>query len=173
MDTLISISDDSGFLGIIDPAKYQGFVAEDWTFGSIQQHFIDQMHNGSILFWATGMEGNWRMRVTTSLIPNNEPSSFRTIDGQIVVTDHHLLVVNYETLAMAAQFKDICLPEPHLAYCRFEIPNGRYQCRVAQKHDPDDRSIDPTLVSDWDFQLQLVPTTDLRVSWRTIPWHDG
>ena len=53
---LFKVTDDSGFLAIIDPDAYRGFVHADWTWDTIQQHFRREMRDRHLLIWATGME---------------------------------------------------------------------------------------------------------------------
>ena len=58
---IYSLTDDSGFLALIDNKKYLSFVNEDLTFEDIKQHFIDQMKSYSLLIWATGKENTWNI----------------------------------------------------------------------------------------------------------------
>src|SRR5262249_59089659 len=58
------ITDDSGFLAIIDPDAYKGFVDAAWTEETIQEHFRQQMCERHLLAWGTGMEHLWRIDVS-------------------------------------------------------------------------------------------------------------
>lgn len=48
---LLTISDDSGFIGIANFHQYQSFVASKWDFEMIKQHIISQANLNRILFW--------------------------------------------------------------------------------------------------------------------------
>lgn len=54
-----SISDDSGFLGLINPAPYASFVDEDWDLEQLFQHFRNEMKKQNLLLWGTGRECEW------------------------------------------------------------------------------------------------------------------
>src|SRR3954463_2235706 len=64
------VTDDSGFLAIIDPDAYRGFVRADWTWETIQEHFRREMRERHLLIWGTGMEHFWSIDV--SLEPTKE-----------------------------------------------------------------------------------------------------
>jgi hypothetical protein len=81
------ISDDSGFLGLVNVDKYDSFVNEDWDFNDLQERFIQEMNRSSLLFWSTGQERLWNVRITTD---KEEHKPFRTIRGEINVTDSRL-----------------------------------------------------------------------------------
>jgi len=50
----LKISDDSGFLAIVNSDTYKSFVDEDWQLNQLMKHFFDEMNNMNIIFWATG-----------------------------------------------------------------------------------------------------------------------
>ncbi len=173
MNATITIPDDSGFLGLLDPARYRQFIGDDFDFGDFHCHVIDQMGSGALLFWATGIERDWRVQVTARNDESVAPGVYRSIVGFIIVTDDRLLIVNYETVSMAAQFDDIRLPEPYLAYCQFTIPCGAYHCRVSQKADPDAPIPENPDGDGWDFHLQLRPAAGPSTIWSRIQWLDS
>ena len=49
----LKITDDSGFLAIINSESYKSFVDEDWELIQLMNHFITEMNNKNIIFWAT------------------------------------------------------------------------------------------------------------------------
>ena len=49
---VFEVTDDSGFLAIIDPDAYRGFVHADWTWDTIQEHFRREMRDRHLLIWA-------------------------------------------------------------------------------------------------------------------------
>jgi hypothetical protein len=52
-----TVTDDSGFLAIIDPDAYRGFVHADWTWETIKEHFRREMRERHLLIgppaWST------------------------------------------------------------------------------------------------------------------------
>ena len=50
----LKICDDSGFLAIVNSNTYKSFVDEDWQLNQLMKHFVDEMNNMNIIFWATG-----------------------------------------------------------------------------------------------------------------------
>ena len=104
---LFKVTDDSGFLAIIDPDAYRGFVHADWTWDTIQEHFRREMRDRHLLIWGTGMEHCWSIDVS---FQPTRASGFREVVGSIDASRGRLLLTNYESLTMAAQFRDVTLP---------------------------------------------------------------
>jgi hypothetical protein len=128
------VPDDSGFLGVVDPDAYVTFVHEDWTLEQLFGHFRAELGKRTLLLWGTGAENSWPVEVTTG---SPRQSGFRRTTGPIRVTGGRLLVVNYETLTMAAESADVTLPEPHLADLLVTVPSGDYACEIIQVNDPE------------------------------------
>ncbi|GAB3986313.1 hypothetical protein V1634_06010 [Plantactinospora veratri] len=163
------VTDDSGFLGLVDHHVYQGFVNKDWTYESLFGHFCAAMEQRSLLLWGTGRENDWTVEVIVGDLV--EQPGFRRAAGPIRVTAGQLHLVNYESLTMAAQFDDVRLPEPHRQDLVFEVPTGIYRCEVNQLDDPDvDLEDDPDR-SRPHFLLTLTAGRQAE-PWRTPPWHD-
>lgn len=54
---LIEVTDDSGFLALVDPAAYVGYVAHDWDLPRLLRVVAAQMQKRHLLLWGTGSEG--------------------------------------------------------------------------------------------------------------------
>jgi hypothetical protein len=162
-------TDDSGLLALLDPHSYQGFVAEEWTYDSIFEHFGKAMTRRSLLIWGTGMENSWTVDVIIGeLAP---PGGFRRTAGPIRVTGGRLYLGNYEALTMAAQFPDTRLPEPHDQHLVFEVPAADWHCEIVQMEDPDlDETVEPTLPH---FVLALTRSSGDEHAWTRPVWHDA
>jgi len=91
------------------------------------------------------------------------------VTGPIRVTAGQLQVTSYDSLAMAAQFDDVRLPEPHLAALIIDLPSGTYGCEIAQLVDPEADYGDPR--PEPDFVLTLT-TAQNPTPWRRPPWHE-
>ena len=68
---------------------------------------------------------------------------------------------------MAAQFRNVTLPEPHDADLAFEVPSGLYRCRVVQ-YALEARNWEDGC--DAEFGIELEPTLASEPPWATIPW---
>jgi hypothetical protein len=160
------VSDDSGFLALVDPDAYQGSVGPGWDFSQLLEQFRRQMAEQRLLIWATGMENTWSVEVRTRDAPQR---GFRDITGPIRCTRGRLLLTSYDSLTMAAQFPDVSLPEPHEREQIIHMDPGMYRCRIVQRHDPDDKNVRDGS----DFVLELQRADDAGPAWTDIPWrHD-
>jgi hypothetical protein len=131
---LFKITDDSGFLAVVDPDAYDGFVGSDWTWDTLQDHFVREAREQHLLVWSTGIEHVWSIDV---LFQPVELTGFREVTGSIIASQGRLLLTNYESLTMAAQFADVTLPEAHERDQILSVPAGTYDCRIIQLSDPE------------------------------------
>ena len=131
----LKVTDDSGFLAIVNSDTYNSFVDEDWELSQLMNHFISEMNNHSILFWATGSENEW----TVSFVGKaSSKKSFREFTSTIQVTSGKLYLTNYEDLTMSAQFEDTKIPAKHNSDLIIKLENGLYNLTIRQLFDPDD-----------------------------------
>ena len=80
---LFKITDDSGYLALIDPDAYDGFVGSDWTWDGLQDHFVREAREQHLLVWSTGMEHVWSIDI---LFQPVELTGFREVNGSIVAS---------------------------------------------------------------------------------------
>ena len=163
---MLEVTDDSGFLALVVPAAYKTFVAEKWTFGQIMAHFQAQMARRSLLIWGTGLEGFWKVDVT---LKKAKVKGFREVTGPLEVAGGCLLVTNYESLTMAAQFKDVTLPEKHQRDLLVSLPDGDYTCRIIQMFDPEQEETAGDDSPDFVIEVQKAATRKVA-AWESIPW---
>lgn len=161
----MEVSDDSGFLALVVPASYPSFVAEDWDFESLRAHFRGQMAQRTMLIWATGLEGFWRVEVR---VGGPTVRGFREVVGPVRVAGGSVLVTSYDSLTMAAQFADVSLPQGHERNQLVSVPDGDYACRVVQMFDPETDA----LAGDGspDFVIVLGKPSGAVSAWADIPW---
>lgn len=133
-DHFYQISDDSGFLALVDPASYNSFVDHDWTLDQIMHHFKKEMKNKRLVVWGTGREDLWRVEVR---FRRSTEKAFREFSATICATSDNLLLTNYEALTMAAQFEDVSLPLNHHKDLIIPVAPGIYQCRIIQRFNPE------------------------------------
>ncbi len=164
----MEVSDDSGFLAVVVPAAYEGFVAPDWQFAQLFRHFTAQMDRRSLLLWGAGLEGVWRVEVRQR---RSRACGFREVSGPIRVVGGTVLVTNYESLTMAAQFADVRLPERHQRDLLVELPDGEYACRVVQMFDPS--AAESAGAGKPDFVLDFTRAASVLESWPGVPWFEA
>lgn len=163
-----TVTDDSGFLALVDPDSYPSFLSADWTLDQIRRHFVSQMHEKRLVIWGTGREDIWHVKVQ---FERSAHAGFREFSTFIRASGERLLLTNYESLTMAAQFDDVKLPEPHDLGLLIPVRAGLYCCRVIQRFDPEPWN--PTLRDEKaDFIIELVSAKEHeRVeSLDEIPW---
>jgi hypothetical protein len=60
---LFKITDDSGFIALIDPDAYDGFVGSDRTWDTLQDHFVGEAREQHLLVLSTAKEHVWSIDV--------------------------------------------------------------------------------------------------------------
>ena len=167
----LEVTDDSGFLALVDQHAYQGFLSADWTYDTLFAHFRAAMAERSMLLWGTGREDTWTVDVVVGRPV--QLTGFRRETGPIRVSAGQLHLTNYESLTMAAQYPDVRLPEPHERDLVFDVPSGLYDCEIVQLEDPDsdlERPDDePRTVPDFVILLTAGQRID---AWQKPAWHD-
>jgi hypothetical protein len=158
-----TVIDDSGFLAIIDPDAYEGFVAPDWELPQIMNKLRSQMAKHCLLIWGTGASDIWNIAVR----PMTRFTGHRHTIGSIVSTQGRLLITNYESLTMVASFPDVMLPQHHEIDQLLEIVPGNYECRIIQLLDPKGYDIERDHT---DFIIELRATDLFHSPWNKIPW---
>ena len=159
-----TVTDDSGFLAIIDPDAYRGFVHADWAFEMLEEHFVREMRDRHLLIWATGLEHTWAIQVSFQPI---RASAFRDVVGTIAASSGRLLLTNYESLTIAAQSSDVILPQEHERDQVITLAPGLHDCRILQLSDPESEAPFEEPVS---FICEFTPVTSPRAAWTEIPW---
>ncbi|MDB5276152.1 MAG: hypothetical protein JWR61_1107 [Ferruginibacter sp.] len=138
--TTLTITDDSGFLGIVNTDKYNSFVSEDWQLTQLFNRFVDEINNDNLILWSTGSENTWTVNFV------NKPSgtkSFREFYKTLEVTNGKIFLTNYEDLTMAAQYDDEKIPAKHNTGLSVNLDNGRHVFQIRQLFDPEDFNYDP------------------------------
>lgn len=158
------ISDDSGFIGLIDANKYESFVDNNWNLDQLFDHFKKQIMNNTLLLWGTGSENIWKIEVNEGI---TNTKGYRNIIGSIKVSNNALYLINYESLTMAAQFSEVALPEKHMLDLKIPISNGNYNIQIIQYSAPDMDSSSNT-----DFIIEYDKTEILSNTWKKVAWCD-
>lgn len=155
-----NIIDNSGFLALIDPDAYRTFVAEDWTYAQLIQHFTQEMQERRALIWRTESESVWR--VSVQFYPATGVGAPEFV-GPIEATQGCLLLTSYESLTMAAQFADLTLPEPHEQDQLIILPPNMYRYRIMRTGVAAE---DESEHAHW--IIELLPGGDDLPAWQTV-----
>jgi hypothetical protein len=164
---MFKVPDDSGFLAICVPGVYSGFVDKNWELNQLFRHFCTQMTQQSLLIWGTGREGYWNVEVRLQPLSVH---GFREISGPLRVVGGSILVTNYESLTMAAQFDDVRLPEKHEEDQLLSLADGDYCCRIIQMFDPEHQDSGEDGAPD--FIIEITQPKALPGVWSKVPWFD-
>jgi len=162
---MVNLTDDSGFIALIEPEKYTSFVDEYWDTQQLFQHFQNQMEKGCILIWGTGGESIWNIEINFGF---TNISGYRETIGSIKVESNSLCLINYESLTMAAQFADVKLPEEHMKDLLIELANGIYNIRIIQFYNPEEEIYIGR--DDMDFLIEIEKTNKMQHQWSDIHW---
>ncbi|MFT3934908.1 MAG: hypothetical protein QM726_14885 [Chitinophagaceae bacterium] len=155
LPTKLTITDDSGFLGIVDANAYKTFVSEDWELPQLLGHFVNEMNNNHLVFWATNLENTWTVNFAEH--PSDQ-HSFREFHKTLEVTNGKIFLTNYEDLTMAAQFANEKIPAKHNADLELPLPNGLYTFLVRQLFDAENP--DEAMEKEVHFEIVMKPSTD-------------
>ena len=128
----LTISDDSGFLAIVNADRYKTYIKEDWDLSELFGRFVEEMNNQNMIIWSTGCENKWTVTVTKTFSKNK---ALREISRTITVTKGRLYLRNYEDLTMAAQYEDEKIPAKHNNELYIEAENGIYKLTIRQFFD--------------------------------------
>lgn len=137
---LLTITDDSGFLGIVNADTYKSFVSEDWKLSQLLAHFVKEINDDHLILWATGSENIWTIKFVNN---PSEIKPFREFYKILEVTNGKIFLTNYEDLTMAAQYDDEKIPSNHNANLSIDLDNGSYEFQIRQLFDPEDYDYEP------------------------------
>ena len=162
----LSITDDSGFLAIANPEKYNAFVSENWELPELFGRFVEEMNRENLIIWATAMGGGeWTVAI---LDKATNKKAFREFDKSIVVTNGQLCLTNYEDLTMAAQYANEKIPAKHNSDLIIPLVSGRYIFTVRQMFDPED--YDYEAERKINFEIVIKPDNDLMQKTENVFW---
>jgi hypothetical protein len=159
--TSLTITDDSGFLGIVNVDKYNSFVSEDWQLSQLFNRFVDEMNNDNLILWSTGSENVWTVNFVSS---PSDIKSFREFYKTLKVTSGKIFLTNYEDLTMAAQYHEEKIPAKHNADLSIDLGNGRHEFQIRQLFDPEDNNYNP----EGKVHFEIVVGTDSSKNFQRI-----
>ena len=151
--------DDDGFLCVVAPDSYEGFVDEDWTLDQLLVRFVEQMNRGSLFVAYPGPDA-----ANSEIVFGTEQAragTGREASGIVQVGAAGLWLTDYTELTMAAQFSD---ESPIASYSqRLPITAGRYRVTLCEEVAQDE----PT------FVLTVLPAGPDEVAEQDcVPWFE-
>ena len=144
--------DADGFVCVVAPDGYSGFVDEDWTLPDLLRTFVEQMNAGSLFVAYPGDEA-----ADAALVVDAEDteSVIRRADGVVHVGDGGLWLTDYTQLTMAAQFED---EGPLASYAhRLDVSPGTYLVTLSQ-------------IGDDEYALTVRPHRGEVIVHDAVPW---
>ena len=163
----IHISDDASMISLIDCSRYVSFAGDDWYADHrLTNHLVAQCNRQTILSWGAGFETDWLVEVKQGI---TDTSGYREFFGHITCSSGVLYFANYDSLTMAAQYRDYLLPDKETSGYRLDLPQGRYRVRVVQTIDPKE-SWEDTLGENPAFLIEYESTDESPSPVSQIPW---
>ena len=159
MEQTFTLTDDSGFMAVVNAQAYTSFYQEDWTFDGLLDHFKPAINKGHLILWRTCNYGGGMWKVVIGEKPSAH-KAYREFRIEMLVTDGRLYLTNYEDLTMVASFEEYSLPLHHNRELYFDSPNGIVEIRVRQLFDPDDYDEYEQAVH---FEIVLRPSEEVTV----------
>lgn len=150
--------DEDGFVCVVAPDAYSGYVDEDWALDQLLARFIEQMNQGSLFVAYPGPDN----ADDDLAFCKKEPAErfFREATGIVRVGEAGLWLTNYTQLTMAAQFRD---SQPVAKFSRrLPVEPGTYRITLIEE------STNPSK-----FQLSVTPAiTGTITEHSSVPWFD-
>ena len=157
--------DEDGFVALVCPDTYQGFVNEDWTLEQVLSRFVEQMGAGALFAIYPGPDVA-DMSVRISDVPSSA-TAWREVSGLVRVGEGGLWLTDYTQLTMAAQFQDSRpIEDGRIDHIRLPIPSGVYQITARQFSRSYEDEIEPAV------ELIFVPAdpSENHASFKEVPW---
>ena len=149
--------DEDGFLALVSPAHYSGFVGEDWTLAQLLDRFVEQMNLGNAFI---AYPGDDAADAPFQLVNRHVAGRVvREASGTLRVGDAGLWLTSYTQLTMAAQFQDEDAADPQNSL-RLPCAPGVHRVSLRELADADSS-----------FELELQPADNaVPVQHKSVPW---
>ncbi|MCD2497124.1 MULTISPECIES: hypothetical protein [Microbacterium] len=144
--------DADGFVCVVAPDGYSGFVDEDWTLPDLLTKFAEQMNAGSLFVAYPGDEA---ADAALTVDAEEAENVIRRAYGVVRVGDGGLWLTDYTQLTMAAQFAD---EGPLASYAhRLDVDPGTYLVALAE-------------TGDGEYALTIRPHHGEAIVHDAVPW---
>ena len=161
---LFSQVDEDGFVALVCPNEYSGYIGEDWTFEQVLGKFVEQMNNNIMFIAYAGADfADEPLRISNT--PSSDAAR-RETSGLLQVGQEGLWLTDYTQLTMAAQFRDEKPNANH--HLELPIPPGLYRVTLRQFALSYKDKLDPAI------ELILEPTRaeagNIIRQFDAVPW---
>ncbi|MFK4759834.1 hypothetical protein ACI3KS_02760 [Microbacterium sp. ZW T5_45] len=95
--------DGDGFVCLVAPDDYRGYVDEDWALEDLLARFVEQLNAGTLFVAYAGDEA---ADSPLSVVADAPEAAVRDVNGVVHVGEGGLWLTDYTQLTMAAQFAD-------------------------------------------------------------------
>lgn len=147
--------DEDGFVALVAPNEYRGFVDEDWGLEDLLTRFVEQMNHGALFIAYPGPDD---ADAALTLATEAPPVTMRQATGVVEVGAEGLWLTDYTQLTMAAQFAD---ESPLSSYAqRLLVEPGRYRITLHE---------DATSESGFVLMISMTDTDDIEHQ-TVVPW---
>lgn len=120
--------DEDGFVAVVCPDKYSGYVGENWTLQQVLGRFTEQMNSGTLFAVYLGLDlADLPLRIADT---PSKLDARREVSGFLRVRQGGSWLTDYGQLTMAAQFSDE-RPQSQF-HIRLPLPAGDYRATIRQ-----------------------------------------
>lgn len=154
--------DADGFVTLVCPGMYSGFVDEDWTLNQVLARFTEQMNKASLFVAYLGPDFADRcLRVSDAALPT---TALREVSGVVNVGEQGLWLTDYAQLTMAAQFRDELPVRNH--HVRLPVSSGLHRLTL-RKLAPPTEDASPPLI---ELIVTSSPSNQIDAHFDSVPW---
>lgn len=157
--------DEDGFVALVSPDAYSGFIGEDWTLDQLIPCFLKNLNTGALFVAHLGPDlANEPLRISSTRSPI---PALREFSSLIQVGQAGVQVTDYTQLTMSAQFAD----EPPItrSHLTLPIPAGVYQVTLRQFAQSYEDGVDPVA----ELIVEPAAATKVVQSFESIPWAES
>lgn len=159
---LLAEIDADGFIALVSPEKYDGFIGDDWTLEQLMQHFLKNLNAGTLFVAHLGTDlANEPLRFSNTRTP---VIAWREASAFFQVGQDGIRITDYTQLTMAAQFPDE--PPSNDTHPTLSIPPGVYQVTLRQFA----HSFEDGLVPAAELILESATPDESAQNLQNIPW---
>ncbi|WP_038466974.1 hypothetical protein [Arthrobacter sp. PAMC 25486] len=149
--------DEDGFLALVAPDHYSGFVAPDWTLAQLMDRFVEQMNLENAFVAYPG--DDFADEPFHLVDQHGAGRVIREASGMLRVGDAGLRLTSYTQLTMAAQFPDEAAADPRNSL-RLPCAPGVYRLSLREFS-----GVEPA------FELEIRPADNAApVIHDAVPW---
>ncbi|PHP90557.1 hypothetical protein CFB52_010640 [Burkholderia sp. AU18528] len=154
--------DADGFVALVCPDMYSGYVDENWTLDQVLARFAEQMNNAALFIAYPGHDFADRvLRISDAPLP---ATVLREVSGVVNVGEQGLWLTDYTQLTMAAQFRDELPMRNH--HLRMPVSPGPHRLTLRQLASPTENASSPSI----ELIVTSFPSNQNDAHFDSVPW---